>query len=122
MQVKCHCGQVQVTVPQAPKAVTSCNCSVCHRYGALWGNYPPEQVQVEAAVPQQSYLRGEGLVEFKRCGDCGCVTHYVTTAKVTEDPTVGVNFRMATPAELTGIKVRYFEGADTWRFLDEPSG
>ena len=32
----CHCGAVGVDVPRRPRRLTSCNCSICRRYGTLW--------------------------------------------------------------------------------------
>ena len=41
----CHCGAVRIRVRQAPRTVTSCNCSICRRYGALWAYYQASSVQ-----------------------------------------------------------------------------
>ena len=35
----CHCGAVRVDVPRKPRRLTSCNCSICRRYGTLWAYY-----------------------------------------------------------------------------------
>lgn len=120
MDLSCHCGRIKLQVEAPPARLTSCNCSVCHRYGALWGNYMPEQVQVEAnAEHLQAYSWSDKYVAFIHCTHCGCPTHYLTTEK-TEDATVGVNFRMAERTAISAIPVRYFDGADTWQFLDGP--
>ena len=32
----CHCGAVHWRFEGIPKSATTCNCSICRRYGALW--------------------------------------------------------------------------------------
>ena len=31
----CHCGAINVEVPEAPTIVSDCNCSICRRYGVV---------------------------------------------------------------------------------------
>lgn len=118
MEMSCHCGNLQLKVAYPPESLNSCNCSICRRYGSLWAYYAPDQVEIaagsQAAVP---YRWGEGYLDFMHCPVCGCVTHYTSTDKV-EEPKTGVNFRMASPADIQGIRIRHFDGADTWKFLD----
>ena len=45
----CHCGAVKVQVPRKPRSLTSCNCSICRRYGTLWAYYKDADVQLIAA-------------------------------------------------------------------------
>lgn len=125
MKLSCHCGKVTLVVTHVPETLTSCNCSVCHRFGSLWGYYTPEQVQVNAITDDASdselatkaYKWGEEYIEFHHCSHCGCLTHYLTTDKVPEAK-YGVNFRMAPSNQIKDIKMRHFDGADTWKFVD----
>jgi hypothetical protein len=32
----CHCGAVTWTFAGEPDGATTCNCTVCRRYGVLW--------------------------------------------------------------------------------------
>ena len=119
MELNCHCGNIRLSVEQAPETLTSCNCSICNRYGAQWGYYAPEQVEIAAAEDAAvSYRWGDGYLDFMHCTVCGCVMHYITTDKASEAK-VGINFRMAPLADVRPIQVRHFDGADTWKFLDE---
>jgi len=119
MKLSCHCGSVRLTVSEAPETLTSCNCSICRRYASLWGYFSPEDVQIEVRDAElSSYQRAEEYLEFKFCSHCGCLTHYLTTEKVST-PKVGVNFRMADNHILESIPVRKFDGADTWKYLDQ---
>ncbi len=63
------------------------------------------------------YKWNDEMVEFHRCKVCGCVTHWSPVDK-THDR-MGVNARMLEPGVLAKARVRRFDGADTWRFLDE---
>lgn len=119
MELTCHCGNIRLKVEHAPETLTTCTCSVCHRYGAQWGYFMPNQVEVtEGSKPAVPYHWGDKYLEFMHCPQCGCLTHYVTTAKASE-PKVGVNFRMAPRLETRSILIRQFDGADTWKYLDD---
>ena len=114
----CHCGAVTVTVPRKPRRLTSCNCSICRRYGALWAYYKPREVRVACAKGKTaSYAWGDGSLRFLRCKDCGCVTHWEPVQR-DSDGRMGVNARMFDPGIVETVPVRHFDGATTWRFLD----
>ena len=72
----CHCGKVRIELDTAPDEVTDCSCSICRRYGTLWAYYHPGQVCVTETVQTQSYLWNKRWIDFHRCVDCGCVTHW----------------------------------------------
>lgn len=118
MDLTCHCGNVQITTAAPPESLTQCNCSICNRYGALWGNYLPQQVEITSPQALVAYRRAEANIEFLHCANCGCVTHYRTTDKVLDNPTVGINFRMSAAAAIAEIQIRRFDGANSWTFLD----
>ena len=42
----CHCGALRIEVPRKPSSLTSCNCSICRRYGTLWAYYKASTVRV----------------------------------------------------------------------------
>jgi hypothetical protein len=46
------------------------------------------------------------------------VTHYTSTDK---SPTqkVAINFKMVTPEEINNIQIRYFDGVDSWKYLND---
>ncbi|MCG8433901.1 MAG: aldehyde-activating protein [Gammaproteobacteria bacterium] len=109
---------MKISVAEKPDSLTGCNCSICHRYGSLWGYYPPEEVSIQfESEASRAYSWGDKNIDFHHCGRCGCVTHYVTTEKVSK-PKVGVNFRMAEAKEVESIKIRKLDGADSWEYLD----
>ncbi|MBY6185765.1 aldehyde-activating protein [Marinobacter hydrocarbonoclasticus] len=111
MELSCHCGNITVSAEPLPGEVASCNCSICRRYAVLWAYYRPDQVRVSfRRSPTVFYLWGDQQVEFHRCDECGCVTHYVTTADCEADVSA-VNMRMAEPAMLANLPVRQIDGA-----------
>jgi len=110
----CHCGAVRIHVLRAPRTVTSCNCSICRRYGALWAYYKPASVRIEAPPGGlSSYSWRRKIRAYFRCNACGCVTHYVHRKKRPADP-VGVNATNFEPATLVGVRIRKLDGATTW--------
>jgi hypothetical protein len=118
-ETNCHCGNVQVNANEYPENITMCNCSICHRYGALWAYYVADQVTVvNGDLPVSSYQWGQRRITFHSCGNCGCVTHYTC---IREDGThkVGINTRMAAPGITKNIAVRLFDGADSWKYINE---
>ena len=118
MELSCHCGKIKLVVSRKPDTLTSCNCSICRRYVALWGYYLPDEVTIVADSENiQSYKWSDEYLAFNHCKHCGCMTHYVTTEKI-KKPKIALNFRMADPKEIEGIAIRRFDGADTWKYLD----
>jgi hypothetical protein len=117
ISLNCHCGNIQIKINKLVDSLTSCNCSICNRYGTLWGYYKPEDVLIDNDDKSIIYSYGDKNIEFYFCKKCGCVTHYLTTKKV-KDSKVGINFRMANIKDIDSIKIRKFDGADTWKFID----
>jgi hypothetical protein len=116
----CHCGAVRIHVPRPPRTVTSCNCSICRRYGALWAYYRATTVQIEASKRNlSSYSWRRKVRAFLRCRRCGCVTHYKYRRKWGSD-TVAINATNFEPAVLEGARIRRLDGASTWTWKYAP--
>jgi hypothetical protein len=105
LTAKCHCGRVNVEIPDLPTKLNECRCSICYRYGAVWAYYHPDQVniivntQVSRSAPAGATTQGEsrqagendkglqyyvrddsdGYLGFYFCGNCGCLTHWAAT-------------------------------------------
>ncbi len=113
----CHCGAVRVELPRRPRSVTSCNCSMCRRYGALWAYYRPSAIRVVCAKGATAgYMWGRKTIRFVRCRTCGCVTHYERPRS--PERKIGVNVRNVEPALLGPVRIRRLDGAATWKYLD----
>ena len=114
----CHCGAVTLEVLRRPRTLTSCNCSICRRYGALWAYYQATSVRVgDPGRKLERYVWGDRMLEFFHCGVCGCVTHHERAAK-RPDSTVGVNARNFEPSVVAAARIRLLDGASTWKYLD----
>ena len=114
----CHCGAVRLELAHRPRTVTSCNCSICRRYGALWAYYRIRDVRVlRARARSEAYSWDDRSLKFMRCGVCGCVTHWTPTASRSGDR-MGVNARNLDPGVLALLRVRRLDGANTCKYLD----
>ena len=114
----CHCGSVRIEVPTRPEAVTLCNCSICRRYGALWAYYKVGTVRVIGHPEHtEEYVWGDKTLRTVRCGVCGCVTHW-EPLESKPDGHMAVNVRTFDPNELEELRIRRFDGAETWKYVD----
>jgi hypothetical protein len=114
LTASCHCGRVRIHVQRPPRTVTSCNCSLCRRYGALWAYYRAGTVQIEAnkgALASYSWRRR--VRAYFRCSRCGCITHYKYRRKW-GSATLAINATNFEPAVLERVRVRKLDGAATW--------
>ena len=119
LSASCHCGAVQIEVVRKPRSITECTCSICRRYGSQWAYYTRKTAKVSyAADAISAYMWAEKSLEFYHCNNCGCLTHYESTDK-SEAGRIAVNTRMMSPTDIVDIKVRTFDGAETWKYLDE---
>ncbi len=115
----CHCGAVTIEMDAVPESVTECTCSICRRYGARWAYCTRATARVLSNPDVlTAYVWGDRTIEFCHCKHCGCLTHYESVEKA-NDSRVAVNGRMLPPEDLADVQVRVFDGADTWRYLDE---
>ena len=66
--------------------------------------------------PTATYRWGDQMIDLHHCPACGCITHWSPI-----DPALdrmGVNARLMEPAIVAAARVRRFDGAETWTFLD----
>ena len=114
----CHCGAVRIEIPRKPRALTSCNCSICRRYGTLWAYYRRGTVRIDCARGAlDAYAWGDRHLKFVRCRVCGCVTHW-EPMRVAAHHRIGVTMRNFEPALVGPLRVRRLDGAETWNWLD----
>jgi hypothetical protein len=119
LSASCHCGAIRIEVSRRPRSLTQCTCSICRRYGALWAYFTRKTARVCGAPGASTpYVWNDKVIAFHHCNTCGCLTHYESTDK-SDSGRLAVNARMMSPADIAGIRVRIFDGADTWKFLDK---
>ena len=106
----CHCGAVQLTLPQKPELLTDCNCTMCDKSGVLWAYYRPEEIVIEGATV--GYARADipiATIKFHHCPRCGTITHWATLTQL-KLKKMGVNARLMDPEDLVGVEVRPSDG------------
>ncbi|MHA7819677.1 MAG: GFA family protein [Erythrobacter sp.] len=120
MRASCLCGEVTITLPSRPTAVTFCDCSPCRKSGAAWSYFPRGAVSVSGAT--RAYLRRDvpdPVVEVHHCPKCGAATHWIATAASGIDR-MGANMRLFPPSEVAGMQARFMDGV-AWDGESEPS-
>lgn len=113
----CHCGKITFTVSHEPQWLTECNCSTCRRFGALWARFKRKNVTVSGADDSISYIQGDKTLSVHTCSVCGCTTHWDSLSPG-DDATTAVNFRMCEPELAARMRIRHFDGADSWAYQD----
>ncbi|MCY4045869.1 MAG: GFA family protein [Cellvibrionales bacterium] len=112
----CHCGHITLKASYSPESITRCNCSICHRIGALWAYYPVADVAIDANAPLINYQWGKKRITFHSCSNCGSTTHYTMTRNDGSLRTA-INSRMVDAKAIDAIPVKIFDGADSWQYL-----
>jgi hypothetical protein len=116
INASCHCGAVELELPEAPTTLNDCNCSICRRLGTLWAYYNPKNVKlIHEPGATIVYLWGDKMLEFHTCKTCGCTAYWAGVDKSVER--MGVNARLMDPSVINGVRVRHSDGADTWTDL-----
>jgi hypothetical protein len=118
LHASCHCGAIKITVPSSPEHLIDCNCSICRRIGALWALYESKLVGVTGRPEDMTaYVWGQRSIRTMHCRSCGCVTHWEPISSESGKRS-GVNMRNFDPDVVASIRIRKFDGADTWEYLD----
>lgn len=116
----CHCGSLTWSFDGTARRATSCNCSICRRYGVLWlYGYEAQHISVSGDV--ESYRR-EDLVDqglsFNFCPKCGCMAYWRSdTLDANGRRRIAVNLRLSEPETVAHLEVRQFDGLKTWADL-----
>lgn len=112
---RCDCGALSWRA-SAPAFLSDCTCSFCRRSGALWGEVEPAVAVRDRGARAREYLRGERMLAFVFCAECGNLSHW--RSQPGHGDRMKLNFRLAPPEALIALPRRTFDGADTWRYLD----
>ncbi len=115
----CHCGAVRLTLPSTPAVATQCNCSLCRRIGGPWVYFEFGTVTIDAHPQATSaYIWGDRTLRTIHCTNCGCVTHW-EPLEAKPGARHGVNLGNFDPSLIASVRVRKFDGAHTWAFIDD---
>ncbi|MEO0438729.1 MAG: aldehyde-activating protein [Pseudomonadota bacterium] len=117
MTGSCACGSVSVSTTRKPDFIHDCNCGLCRKVGAGWGYFVSEEVEVTGAT--NIFERPDKKVPTASvhfCPTCGTTTHFTPSAAQRAQQScadyVGVNAKLFSPSELTGIEIRFPDGAN----------
>ncbi|RMX99654.1 hypothetical protein D0868_09433 [Hortaea werneckii] len=109
---KCHCGAITLRVRRLPDHINVCQCTICRRYGAAWGYYDREEIQIECqpeTATTRQYIWGDGNVAFNFCERCGCVCYWSpkNSPSPGEEHRVGINTNNMDPEVLRFVDRKY---------------
>ena len=115
----CHCGALRWNFDGDPDSATSCNCTVCRRYGALW-IYGWEDEVVTVRGPSLVYSR-DVSIGFHFCPTCGGLAYFRgLRADEQGRRRTAVNLRMIDdPDAVAGLPIRHFDGLDSFDELPQ---
>ncbi len=114
----CHCGAVTFTLASTPDWLTECNCSICRRLGTLWAHAPIAEITLTAETDATiRYVWGDRTLAFHTCRTCGCTTHW-ENLQPERSGRMAVNCRLCAPEVVAPLRIRHFDGADSWTYLD----
>ena len=114
----CHCGAVKFELAVTPEWLTVCNCSICRRLGALWAHAEATDIRIICEDGATTgYAQGDKTLAIHTCKTCGCTTHWEGLPPDTSSR-MAVNCAMSDPDEIATLRVRHFDGADSWAYLD----
>ncbi|WP_420858444.1 GFA family protein [Marivivens marinus] len=110
---RCHCGAVHWRFDRLPERATTCNCTVCRRYGSIWA-YDWEGAAIHPSGETHAYRRADsGDIEFHFCPDCGCLMWWRGHEPGEDGRTrIAVNLRMAEPGDVAAIPIFRFNGLE----------
>ncbi len=115
---QCHCGAVGFQFNDTPEFAVACNCSICRRLGAHWIYTAIENVRISGPPDQTiTYRHGKGDLTFHSCKTCGATTHWIAN-NPEKTNRIAMNLRLADLDVIDTIKLRHFDGANSWTFID----
>ena len=79
-----------------------------------------QQLAREGKLPEAAaaYIWGDRTLRTIHCKTCGCVTHWEPLPP-TPGARHGVNLGNFDPELIASVRIRRFDGANTWIFIDE---
>ncbi|KAF9069194.1 Mss4-like protein [Rhodocollybia butyracea] len=116
----CHCGLVKytITLPGSiyEQDITSCNCSLCVRYGSLFVYFPKKEAKYfsgEGDLKKYSASFGSKLAHHRFCPQCGSYMGWQSVepeASAFLPGVEGVNVRMLNDIDIAKLKIKPLNG------------
>ena len=93
IKASCHCQNIQITIKGEAKRLNACVCSVCRRYGAIWGYYKTSDLEINIREHSTfSYMCNDFVLRFHICKRCGNMSHYTYVDETVDE--IAVNLRL----------------------------
>jgi hypothetical protein len=112
---KCHCGALSWACTSPIVSVTACNCTLCHRYGALWA-YGELDHGITVSGKSRSYTQGSKINGFHFCETCGCLIYYRALNPDWDGRfRIAINLRMINePSLISSLPIDHFDGLESF--------
>ncbi len=107
----CHCGDVKYQVKlDLDQTLTTCNCSICSRTGAIMAFVPEADFTLESGEDALTdYQFGKKHVHHLFCPTCG-IRSFARGAGKDGKMTYMINVRCLQGADATSLKTQQFDG------------
>src|SRR5262249_10494913 len=106
----CHCGAVAFEVEGELSEVNECNCSICLRKAYLHWIVPQQTFRLLTGEESLGvYTFNTGVARHFFCIRCGVAPYYVPRSNPDK---IDVNARCLDGVDLSGLRIRKFEGRD----------
>ena len=116
----CLCGEAGWTLTGDPGSITACNCTLCHRYGALWAyDYEGGRIVLNGATRTFTRVgKADPALEIHFCPTCGCLLAW-RGLRLEEDGRrrLAVNIRLADADAVADLPIDHFDGFDSFEDL-----
>jgi len=116
----CHCGAAGWTLTGDPGPITACNCTLCHRYGALWAyDFEGERIALQGATSTFRRVgKADPALEIVFCPACAGVLAW-RGLRPEEDGRrrMAVNVRLTDLEAVADLPIDHFDGLDTFEDL-----
>lgn len=104
----CHCGRLAFTFEADIGSAMTCNCSICHRVGAVWHGLAAECFHVLQGMEQAGiYQFGSMTAKHYFCTNCG--VHPFIRPRLAPHAWA-VNLRCVSGVDLSRVVVERFDG------------
>ena len=107
-QGSCHCGKVTFEFEGPLGPVLECNCSICHRKGAIWQPSDDAHFCILTGKDELTlYQFGTCVAKHFFCKHCGVSTF--SNPRIAPDMWA-VNLRCVEGIDFSAIKIQQFDG------------